>query len=249
MQFSVKTGNVRWFERKQLADGSVAYFRNGERINARYCGRTPAFGGPDKFANVYRAGRDGTLEQVLAKYRKYIWQQFLNGIVTVDDLWEMDGRMLLCHCKPKDCHTDVVADMARWASGVVVVHTDGSCLGNPGRGGWAAVIETYGMDAPSELVGSDPNTTNNRMELTAVLDAFRFIERMGSRTVVLYTDSEYVVGGLNGGNLRKNLDLWEPVKELLELHHVIPVWVKGHDDNSGNNRCDTLAREAAERGL
>ena len=141
----------------------------------------------------------------------------------------------------------------------VIIYTDGSCSGNPGPGGWAAMLR-YG---PHEriLSGAAPETTNNRMELTAALEALRALKE--PCRVSLYTDSAYLVRAFNEGWLdnwqRKgwrtaskksveNKDLWEGLLEQAMKHKVAWIKVKGHADNPLNNRVDELAVEARELG-
>jgi ribonuclease HI len=133
--------------------------------------------------------------------------------------------------------------------------TDGSCLGNPGKGGWAAILR-YG-DQKKELWGADPETTNNRMEMTAVLRGLQALREPCE--VEIEIDSEYVKNGItkwlpgwkrNGWRTAtktavKNQDLWEQLDEELQKHKVRWSWVKGHAEHADNNRCDELAREAA----
>ena len=134
----------------------------------------------------------------------------------------------------------------------VTVYTDGACSGNPGPGGWGAILR-YG---PHEKVisGGEAETTNNRMELTA---AIRALEALTEPCAVeLYTDSRYLADALEKGwvyNWRRNgwrkpdkkpalnVDLWEQLLALLETHEVRLHWVRGHADNAFNNRCDALA--------
>jgi ribonuclease HI len=137
----------------------------------------------------------------------------------------------------------------------VVIYTDGACSGNPGPGGWGAVL-MYGGHR-KELSGGEKMTTNNRMELTAVIEALRALKQPCSVTV--YSDSAYVVNGFSLGwvdgwirngwvNSRgqpvENQDLWKTLLGEMERHRVRYVKVKGHSDNEWNNRCDQLAREA-----
>ena len=133
--------------------------------------------------------------------------------------------------------------------------TDGSCLGNPGPGGWAAILR-YGH-SKKELSGSEERTTNNRMEMTAVLEGFKALREPCNVTVEL--DSEYVKNGItkwihgwsrNGwktitGDPVKNADLWREICAAKDAHEVTWVWVKGHASHEDNNRCDRLARAAA----
>ena len=141
----------------------------------------------------------------------------------------------------------------------VIIYTDGSCSGNPGPGGWAAVLK-YG---PHERVvtGAAPETTNNRMELRAALEALRALKE--PCRVSLHTDSAYLVRAFNEGWLdnwqRKgwrtaskkpveNKDLWEGLLEQAARHHITWIKVKGHADDPLNNRVDELAVEAMNRG-
>ena len=134
----------------------------------------------------------------------------------------------------------------------VEIYTDGACSGNPGSGGWGAILK-YGSVA-KELFGGEPNTTNNRMELTAVITALQALNEPCE--VILTTDSKYVVDGITQGwaeswkknGWRKsnkkpalNSDLWEQLLSLLRVHNVKFVWVKGHNGHPENERCDQLA--------
>jgi len=134
----------------------------------------------------------------------------------------------------------------------VTIYTDGACSGNPGAGGWGAILMCDGK--MKEFSGFDPETTNNKMELTAVIVALSKLKK--PCTVDLYSDSAYVVNALNQGWLEnwknngwrgsdkkpvKNIELWEQLDELLKVHTVNFIKVKGHADNEFNNRCDVLA--------
>ena len=134
----------------------------------------------------------------------------------------------------------------------VTLYTDGACSGNPGPGGWGAILAYNG--AEKELSGGEPSTTNNRMELTAVIEGLSKLKE--SCIVELYSDSKYVIDGLSKGwaeSWRKNgwkkadkkpalnPDLWEQLLELTHVHTMHYHWVKGHADNPKNNRCDELA--------
>ena len=134
----------------------------------------------------------------------------------------------------------------------VTIYTDGACSGNPGPGGWGAILEYMGHE--KELSGGEQNTTNNRMELTAVIKALQALKE--PCTVELYSDSKYVLDALQKGwavSWRKkgwiksdkkpalNPDLWETLLNLVEQHDVRYHWVKGHAANPKNNRCDELA--------
>lgn len=145
--------------------------------------------------------------------------------------------------------------------GVVTIHTDGSCLGNPGPGGWACVL-TYGKER-KEFSGGYRLTTNNRMELMAVIEALNRLTRPCK--VVLHSDSQYFLHALTKGWLKnwkkngwktaakkpvKNQDLWMSLDPLLAKHDIKYCWVKGHSGDPENERCDVLARrEAGKRGL
>ncbi len=134
----------------------------------------------------------------------------------------------------------------------VEIYTDGACSENPGKGGWAAVLVYKGKE--KEISGGSGDTTNNRMELTAVIEALKQLREPCS--VELTTDSKYVCDAVNKGWLyswkkngwkksdRKpalNVDLWEELLPLLEKHNVNFNWVKGHNGHPYNERCDRLA--------
>lgn len=134
----------------------------------------------------------------------------------------------------------------------VTIYTDGACSGNPGPGGWAAIL--MAGCAEKEVSGSEPATTNNRMELTAAIEALKRLTR--PCRVRLYSDSAYLVSAFNQGWLVNwqrngwrnaagdpvsNMDLWQELLRLSEPHDIEWIKVKGHSDNSFNNRCDALA--------
>ena len=125
----------------------------------------------------------------------------------------------------------------------VTLYTDGACSGNPGPGGWGAILEYMGHE--KELSGGEENTTNNRMELTAVIEGLSALKE--SCTVELYSDSKYVIDGLQKGWIKSdkkpalNPDLWEKLLTLTRRHEMHYHWVKGHAENPKNNRCDELA--------
>ena len=139
----------------------------------------------------------------------------------------------------------------------VRIYTDGACSGNPGPGGWGAIL-IYGA-AEKELFGGEISTTNNRMELVSVITALEALREPCE--VALYTDSQYVSNAINLGWLEswkkrgwkrkggevKNPDLWLKLVPLLETHKVRFIWVKGHAENEYNNRCDELATTEAQR--
>jgi ribonuclease HI len=138
----------------------------------------------------------------------------------------------------------------------VSIYTDGSCLGNPGPGGWGAIL-VYG-DAEKELSGAEDNTTNNRMELMAAIMALEALNRPVD--VTLTSDSVYLKDGItkwihgwkkNGWKTAAkkpvaNQDLWERLDAAIAPHRITWAWVKGHAGHPMNERCDELARQAAE---
>ncbi len=134
----------------------------------------------------------------------------------------------------------------------VVIYTDGACSGNPGPGGWAAILMAGG--AKKELSGGEANTTNNRMELMGVISGLKALTRPCN--VEVHSDSAYVVNAFSQNWIGKwasngwknsakadvaNTDLWKELLELTKIHNVTFVKVKGHADNEYNNRCDELA--------
>jgi ribonuclease HI len=135
----------------------------------------------------------------------------------------------------------------------VTIHTDGACSGNPGPGGWGAILSFGGHE--KELKGGEPHTTNNRMELMAAIAALESLKRPCA--VDLYTDSEYLRGGITGwingwkaNGWRtadkkpvKNIDLWQRLDAALGAHHIQWHWVKGHAGHAMNERADQLARD------
>ena len=140
----------------------------------------------------------------------------------------------------------------------VQIYTDGACRGNPGPGGWGAVLVCGTHER--ELSGGEPSTTNNRMELTAAIRALEALNR--PCTVTLTSDSKYLCDAINLGWARGwrargwrkadkspalNADLWETLLELLERHEVTLVWVKGHAGHPYNERCDALATACADQ--
>lgn len=137
----------------------------------------------------------------------------------------------------------------------VTIYTDGACKGNPGPGGWAAILEYD--ENKKEISGHNPNTTNNRMELTAALKALQALNR--PCRVHLFTDSEYVKRGITewlpGWRARgwrrkegvlKNVELWRALDEEMKKHQVHWNWVRGHAGNRKNERVDRLARKAID---
>ena len=139
----------------------------------------------------------------------------------------------------------------------VDIHTDGACLGNPGPGGWAALLRWRGIER--ELAGGEADTTNNRMELMAAIAALEALKEACDAT--LHTDSQYVRQGITewmanwvrrnwktaGGDPVKNRDLWERLHAANQRHKVDWRWVKGHSGNPDNERVDVLARDEAIR--
>ena len=133
----------------------------------------------------------------------------------------------------------------------VIIYTDGACSGNPGPGGWGAILK-YG-EVEKELSGGEELTTNNRMELTAAIKALSALKE--PCIVDLYSDSKYLIDSFDKGwvyswqklGFKKkgkdvpNTDLWIKLLELFKIHQINLIWVKGHAENEYNNRCDKLA--------
>ena len=138
-------------------------------------------------------------------------------------------------------------------SAPIIIYTDGAAKGNPGPGGYGIVM--ISGKHRKELSEGFRNTTNNRMELMSVCVALETLKKKGSQ-VIVYSDSKYVVDAVEKGWLfgwekknfakKANPDLWKRFLKIYRQHQVKFVWVKGHADNVENNRCDELAREAAE---
>jgi ribonuclease HI len=155
--------------------------------------------------------------------------------------------MLLVGVPPSQAGGDSLSPM-----GEAVIYTDGACSRNPGPGGWGVVL-SYGT-VVKELHGSDPLTTNNRMELMAAINALEALTRPAA--VTLYTDSRYVLDGITkwlpgwqrngwrtaGKQPVKNVDLWQRLVAAMAPHEVTWRWVKGHNGDPGNERADELAR-------
>lgn len=149
-------------------------------------------------------------------------------------------------------HEDDVSD----STTRITIWTDGACSGNPGPGGWGAILIWNGHE--KELSGGASDTTNNRMELMAAIEALKALKRPS--TIDLYTDSQYVRGGItswianwkrNGWRTAnkkpvKNAELWEQLDALTAKHDVAWHWVKGHAGTEGNERADELARAGLE---
>lgn len=146
--------------------------------------------------------------------------------------------------------------MSEPETATVELYTDGACSGNPGPGGWGAILRFKGVE--KELRGGEPVTTNNRMELTAVIEGLNALTR--SCAVAVYTDSEYVKKGMTewirGWKARgwktadkkpvKNEDLWRALDDAAARHRVSWHWVRGHAGHPENERADQLAREGAK---
>ncbi|MFB1009861.1 MAG: ribonuclease HI [Thiopseudomonas sp.] len=138
----------------------------------------------------------------------------------------------------------------------IQIFTDGACKGNPGPGGWGALLQYKGREL--ELCGGEPDTTNNRMELMAVIQGLAALKRRSP--VLLVTDSKYVMQGMQqwlagwkkrgwktaGNQPVKNQDLWQRLDELVQQHDVKWQWVAGHTGHPGNERADQLANKGVE---
>jgi len=139
---------------------------------------------------------------------------------------------------------------------IVEIYTDGACRGNPGPGGWGVLL--IAGKHRKTMHGGEPETTNNRMELTAAIEALNALN--GARSVVLHTDSKYVMGGINewlpnwkardwkttAKKPVKNKDLWQALDEAVSRHEIEWRWVKGHDGNPGNEAADELANRGID---
>jgi ribonuclease HI len=139
------------------------------------------------------------------------------------------------------------------------LYTDGACSGNPGPGGWAYILKDPGNGQAVERSGGEPDTTNNRMELMSVIEGLSSLD--GPSRVELYSDSQYVCKGLSewleqwkargwrrGRNEKvKNVDLWQRLDELSQVHKLKCNWIRGHNEHPENERCDELAVAAAAR--
>jgi len=142
----------------------------------------------------------------------------------------------------------------------ITIYSDGACSGNPGPGGWGAILVCENPHAEKELSGAEPDTTNNRMEISAVLESLRRLKEPCEVTVV--TDSRYVVDAFAKGWLAnwlkngwrtaskqpvKNEDLWRELLSAIKPHRVSWQWVRGHNEHPMNERADRLAVEAREK--
>ncbi|MCE2971105.1 MAG: ribonuclease HI [Burkholderiales bacterium] len=159
------------------------------------------------------------------------------------------------HARSVDLAPDAAPIPAGATDAVVEIYADGACKGNPGPGGWGVWMK-WGVHE-RELFGGEPATTNNRMELTAVIEALAALKRRSR--VVLHTDSQYVQRGITewlpnwvrrgwktaGNGAVKNADLWRRLAELNGQHEVDWRWVRGHAGVPGNERADALARRGA----
>lgn len=141
---------------------------------------------------------------------------------------------------------------------LVELFTDGACSGNPGPGGWGAILRYNGIE--KELSGGEPNTTNNRMELTAIIEGLSALKE--PCRVILYSDSKYVLDALQKGWARRwqqngwrksdkkpalNADLWEKLLRLTDIHTLEYQWIAGHTGHPENERCDALAVAQSQR--
>ena len=157
-------------------------------------------------------------------------------------------------------HNSQLATMTQSTRSTVHLYTDGACSGNPGPGGWGFILRHAGTGKELEQSGGEPDTTNNRMELTAVIRGLEALKR--SCRVELYTDSVYVGKGITewmpkwkkkswkrDGKLVKNVELWQRLDELIEHHEIAYHRVAGHSGHPENERCDELAVLAYQRYL
>ncbi len=141
----------------------------------------------------------------------------------------------------------------------ITIYTDGSSLGNPGKGGWAAILSDESQNEKI-LTGGFRLTTNNRMELLAIVEGLKSLKVQGY-SVIIYTDSQLISNSVNNGWLKKwsnngwkksdktevlNSDLWKMLIELMKINNVQVSWIKGHNGEEGNERCDKLSKNAAE---
>jgi ribonuclease HI len=154
-----------------------------------------------------------------------------------------------------------MTELTPTAAHPVVIYTDGACKGNPGPGGWGVLLTTAGN--VKELFGGEMNTTNNRMEMTAVIEALAALKR--PCRVTLHVDSQYVLKGMTewiaGWKARgwrtaakqpvKNVDLWQKLDALVtgSGHKIEWIWVRGHDGDPGNERADVLANKGVDMAL
>jgi len=148
--------------------------------------------------------------------------------------------------------------MSKKLKPLVTVYTDGACSGNPGPGGWAALLEWKGQER--KLTGSEPNTTNNRMEMRAVIEALKALKRPCK--VKIHSDSALIINTFNKGWIKgwqkrnwkksnkqpvENQDLWKEMLKAMDNHDVKWIKVKGHANDATNNRVDELAVEASKK--
>ena len=141
----------------------------------------------------------------------------------------------------------------------IVIYTDGACSGNPGPGGWGAILQWNSQH--KEILGYELQTTNNRMEMTAAIEALNILKKPSC--VIIYTDSKYLQLGItewihkwvknnwckNNKEPIKNIDLWQTLYDQLNKHDIMWEWVKGHSDNEGNLAADRLAVRAKEEAI
>ena len=196
------------------------------------------------YGEIPRAPSEGAVSEAdWGLYRKVT----LSTNDTVMSLRQPPGTS--CHPPQRG---DEAIDHERTTMKTVTIYTDGACSGNPGPGGWGAILSYNGHE--KELSGGESNTTNNRMELTAVITALEALKE--PCVVELYSDSKYVIDALEKGwvwGWKKkgwiksdkkpalNVDLWEKLLPLIMRHEMHYHWVKGHAENEKNNRCDQLA--------
>lgn len=144
---------------------------------------------------------------------------------------------------------------------MLIIYTDGSSLGNPGNGGWAAIIKDSNQNIIKELSGGFKYTTNNRMELYSIIESLKYARQHNENEIKIFTDSQLVCNGINKGWLKNwiknnwkkndgkkvlNIDLWTQLNELLQNLNVSFHWIEGHSGIVDNERCDTLCKQAAQ---
>lgn len=236
-----------------------------------YCGRGSALGNPYKMRS--EADRDAVCDNYAHWFGDKVRKRdkdVINALSEIQEIIDEHGKVnLVCFCKPKRCHCETIAHVLNAVQGErkanrennvdVIIHTDGSCRKNPGPGGWGAILRMPTKLKHKYLKGADPDTTNNRMELMAAIEALRWLSKRGNFRVALYTDSQYVQKGMkqwrfgwrrkgwktSTGTEVKNADLWKQLDTLAKNHEIDWRWVRGHNGDKYNEMADRLANEGA----